>query len=336
MNMESSLWNVANLSPPATAAVQLKVQSLQTLNVIQDFLTRLEEEKKKIALSVKVLETELSILNRFLYKLSLVFRNDKSIKMLKQIWKMTKKFVDMKIIDIIENLQEQHTVPKLHSDVFVPPKSKFEYALVRLQGATRLLAQLLCCCQHSGRLIIPTMYQGHFISIRIISMSMTARIWGMSLHLVHLLKNLYLGILRMYVSDVLPESKVDFLPKSYEIPKNLDNWLLADKSLEEAFHLLKGNAILVSNEDKRADKVEIWPSIQVDDDELDALNELKALVSQNMSSISHIKDAVLADNISGFEIDLGEPISRKRDISSSNQKQEKQAKRRKKDKKINK
>ena len=130
--------------------------------------------------------------------------------------------------------------------------------------------------------------------------------------------------------------------------------------MEDFYYRLKGNAILVSNEDKRADKVEIWPSIQVDDDELDALNELKALVSQNMSSISHIKDAVLADNISGFEIDLGgtymtvfihltvfsnlffsfwldlEPISRKRDISSSNQKQEKQAKRRKKDKKINK
>lgn len=144
---------------------------------IQDFLKHLDEHKEMLMSSTKILDAELLLLKRFLYKMTSVFRNDKSIKTLRQILKMSSKFIDMKIIDIIENLSEQHTPPKLNSVSYVPPKSKFEYTLVRLQGAAKLLTKTLCYCQHSGRLIIPKMHQGHFVSKCVISMSLTSRIW---------------------------------------------------------------------------------------------------------------------------------------------------------------
>jgi len=187
--------------------------------------------------SVQILDAELLLLKRFLYKLNSAFRNDKSIKMQRQILKMCSKFVNLKITNIVENLQEQHTAPKLHSSSYVPPKSQFEYTLVRLQGAAKLLAKTLCYCQQSGRLIIPKMHQGHFISKCVISMSLSSRIWGISLNLVHLMKSLYNEVYKMYISDILPESKVDFLPESYKLPDTMDDWLLADETLRDAFHL---------------------------------------------------------------------------------------------------
>ena len=60
---------------------------------------------------------------------------------------------------------------------------------------------------------------------------------GISLNLVHLMKSLYNEVYKMYISDILPESKVDFLPESYKLPDTMDDWLLADETLRDAFHL---------------------------------------------------------------------------------------------------
>lgn len=271
-----------------------------------------------------MLSDELLLLKRFVYKLTSVFRNDKSIRMLRQILKMCLKLIDMKIIDTIENLEEQHTAPKPHSLSYVPPKSKFEYTLVRLQGATKLLAQILCYCQHSGRLIIPKMHMGHFISICVISMSLTSRIWGLSLSLVCLMKDLYLEVHKMYISGFLPESKVDFLPESYKVPDNLEDWLSADETLRDVFQLLKTKPDSKSQVGKKTDKAEIWPSLKVDGDDLDALNELKMLLVQSSN-----KGSTALDEIS-LQSDLGEPVSRKHVIPLT-KKQKKKAKRRKVD-----
>ena len=62
---------------------------------------------------------------------------------------------------------------------------------------------------------------------------------------------------------------------------------------------LKGNPVPQTRMDEKADRVEIWPTIKVDDEDLDALNELKALMSQRINKTSTIPDQV------PLESDLG-------------------------------
>ena len=115
--------------------------------------------------------SEIILLKRFLYKLAAVFSHDKSYKMLKHIQKTVSKLLETHVVSDLTSFQEQHTANSSSSKViYVAPKPKYEYILVRLQGTVRLLAQILCLCQHYGSIMIRKMQLGHFVNITVISM----------------------------------------------------------------------------------------------------------------------------------------------------------------------
>jgi Domain of unknown function (DUF4477) len=138
------------------------------------FVSFLRKQEPDLITSLSILSSESLILKQFLYKISAVFRQDKSTKGLKQILKSVKKFSDMQLNGITTHMIEQHSLGNI---IHVSPKSTYEFALVKFQGAARLLAQILCYCQHSVCATIPRMHQGHFINISVISVSLISRIW---------------------------------------------------------------------------------------------------------------------------------------------------------------
>ena len=229
-----------------------------TTGVLQSFLERLQQQTKMLEESVKLVQTEVVILKRFLYKLTSIFCHDKGYKMMKQVQKSINKFLAVDISKALVNLHEQHSlIYSTERFVYVPPKPKFQFALVRLQGTARLLAQILCYCQRFGSFVIQKIHFGHFVNINVISMSFAARIWyaififlfgfaslnflyhsvyknrSLSLHIMHILANTFSDVNHIYNSKGFPECSVQFLPDGQALPESLLDWLKRDPSLQD-------------------------------------------------------------------------------------------------------
>lgn len=124
------------------------------------------------------MQSEVNLLKRFLYKLTSVFSHDKSYKTSKQIQKSINKFLAVNISLALKSLEEQHSFSSSTDRfVFVAPKPRIEFVLVRLQGCVRLLAQVLCYSQKYGSQVIQKIRLGHFMNISVISMAFAARLW---------------------------------------------------------------------------------------------------------------------------------------------------------------
>lgn len=145
---------------------------------IDSFLKAFSDKPKKLQETILAMKSEIMLLKRFLYKLAAVFAHDKIYKVLKQIYKSTTRVIESNIISDLTGFQEQHTSSSTSSKVmFVAPRPKYEYILVRLQGLFRLLAQILCLCQYCGSMIVKKLQLGHFVNISVIKMSFISRIW---------------------------------------------------------------------------------------------------------------------------------------------------------------
>lgn len=141
-------------------------------------MTCLQDQIKQLEESVNLVQIEAALLKRFLYKLTSVFCHDKGYKMMKQIQKSINKFLAVDIAASLRAIHEQHSlISSAERFVFVPPKPKLEFVLVRLQGTARLLAQVLCYCQRFASFTIQKIHFGHFMNISVICMSFAARLW---------------------------------------------------------------------------------------------------------------------------------------------------------------
>lgn len=191
---EVPLWNQFHLPCPATAAHKVDLTNHPkgiyycfrkfplliciSLAIMGDFLKNMAEKLQELEELTVFMRSELGVLKKFLYKLAAVFAHDKSYKFLKRIETAAKKFQEADITSSIKSFHEQHTVNFTSAKVtYVAPKPKYEYVLVRLQGIVRLLAQILCYCQHYGSFMFQKMKTGHFVIIFVISISFAARIW---------------------------------------------------------------------------------------------------------------------------------------------------------------
>lgn len=199
------MWNQFQLSTPATAACQLDTkyqhyQGKQIFNitiycVAWQFIWLTGHLSELVAFlsgrglreTLELMNAELALLKRFLYKLSAVFRHDKSLGVMKQILKCVTRFMSIQVADNIDDMVKQYTLCD-SGKLFVPPRPRFEFILVRFQGAARLLAQTILYCQHCIKLILARISIGHFVNIHIISVSMVARIWSGTLSIIRLIK----------------------------------------------------------------------------------------------------------------------------------------------------
>ncbi len=146
---------------------------------MSNFLRDIAEKPQKLQNILLLVNSEVVLLKRFLYKLGAVFAHDKSYKVLKHIHKTVNKFLQTEVACDLMSFQEQHTASPSSSSkmMYVAPKPKYEYILVRLQGTVRLQAQILCLCQHYGAIMTQKLQLGHFVNIMVTSMSITARLW---------------------------------------------------------------------------------------------------------------------------------------------------------------
>lgn len=327
------IWNQFDLPCPATSAHKLSLSKNQT-QFMKQFLSSLNDHSKLIQEAISHVKSEMTVLNRFVYKIQAVFTHDKWFKIFKTIQKTGNKFMDLNLYDTIKNLQEQHGSFSAEKFMYVAPKPKLEFVLVRIQGTVKLLAKLLCYCQYFGALILQRIDLGHFININVISMSLISRLWALSLHIIHLLFNTYKTISGVYFcSDLLPASSVDFLPKDYTFPPNLSLWLKEDRALLEMHHLLAKS----KDNLKTGVKKEIWKSIKVvDDSDEEHLLAIKELVgaksnesSQEMVDTLEEEEIVKPSFPSSLNSDLGEVVSRKPVKKEAGKKKKKTAKKRK-------
>ena len=144
---------------------------------MKEFLSSLNDHSKLIQEAISHVKSEMTVLNRFVYKIQAVFTHDKWFKIFKTIQKTGNKFMDLNLYDTIKNLQEQHGSFSAEKFMYVAPKPKLEFVLVQIQGTVKLLAKLLCYCQYFGALILQRIDLGHFININVISMSLISRLW---------------------------------------------------------------------------------------------------------------------------------------------------------------
>ena len=98
---------------------------------MKEFLNNLNQHSELIKQSVTQAKAEIVVLNRFVYKIQTVFAHDKCIKIFKLIRKTSNKFLDVDLCEIIKNLYEQHGSCATEKSMYVAPRPRMEYALVR-------------------------------------------------------------------------------------------------------------------------------------------------------------------------------------------------------------
>ena len=150
------------------------------LDKIGGYLKKLEDKKSELEKIVNSMKAEIVVLKRFIYKIATIFAHDKTYKVLKQIYTAAGKLLRTDLLSDVEIFQGQHTYSSEYATartMYVAPRPKYEFVLVRLQGNIALLAQILCLCQHYGSVLVQRIHLGHFINIFIICMSSTSRLW---------------------------------------------------------------------------------------------------------------------------------------------------------------
>lgn len=191
------LWNQKHLGCPATSAHKVDISNQAHLQgntsihdliiskihtfsysvVLTQFLKNCSDKLQQLNTVVLSMKSEAILLKRFLYKLAAVLAHDKSHKLLMHLSKSVNRVLGTDLISDLTSFIEQHSIKTSSKAVFVAPKPKYEYLLVRLQGLVRLLAQILCHSQNYGSMVAQRLHLGHFINIFVICMSFVSRLW---------------------------------------------------------------------------------------------------------------------------------------------------------------
>ena len=222
-------------------------------------MAEFEENTKKLDAALNQVQKENTLLKCFLYKLTSVMSNDKSFKTTKQIQKSMNKLQELDLHSIFKSLllEQDSQLFSAARYAFIPPQPRFQFVLVRIQGTSRLLAQVLCSCKNLGSLTLQKIHLGHFMNINIILMSFCARIWyliefyiittrflklyylfrALSLHMLCLLNDIYKDTITILNRKEFPESTVKLLPDGQNLPVDLVQWLETDSALKEISYL---------------------------------------------------------------------------------------------------
>ncbi|KAB0794637.1 hypothetical protein PPYR_11476 [Photinus pyralis] len=167
-------------------------------------------------------EQEAAFLSRFTYCMKTKLRHCKGLKTIAKVNQALLRYLRMNVLHHLETFS--HALPETYSDVmYMPARNMLLYLLVRLQGFGKLMVRLVETTQVAASTLEQLITLGHMWKIYFLAYGIVSRIYTLSRNIVKYACRLY-SLLLPFV-PVLQNSTVNWLPKSYILPKDPHLWL---------------------------------------------------------------------------------------------------------------
>ncbi|XP_054002907.1 uncharacterized protein LOC128889361 isoform X1 [Hylaeus anthracinus] len=211
-----AVWNRMHLERPPNASCYIKREKFDSIK----FQTVLEKAIKDLS-SQELLHKEAAILSRLIYRMKSKFRNDKGVKEMFKVNRALLNYVSISLEKEYENLRNYIDTDDKY--VKLPSKQMVQYVLVRTQGFAKLMIRVEETSKHAAHFLKKRIGLGHAWTIAIVAYAVICRIWILSRHLIKRTCTWY-NDLYEYLK-LFKACGLNWLPKEYETPSNLDEWL---------------------------------------------------------------------------------------------------------------
>lgn len=166
------------------------------------------------------LHREGALLSRFVYKYENKFRNDIGYRYIRKSYSSLRKYKEINLLKDVENFT---AVLPGEDDEFAPTRQMLEYVLSRIITFSKLMVRIYISSKQAAIFYMDRVKRGESHWMSLIPYALVSRIWSMSGILLHHATSWYF-CLHPYL-DILQPKGLEFLPRDYELPKDLFVWL---------------------------------------------------------------------------------------------------------------
>lgn len=168
------------------------------------------------------LHKEGAICSRLLYKYDKKFQNDIGYRNLRKVNTALKKYLSLNLLKDIENFIA--ALPSENDDdLYLPTRQMLEYIMLRIIAFAEIMVRICVCSKQAAIFYLDRVKRGESHWMSLLPYALLSRIWSMSMVLVQH-STIWYSNLYIYL-DKLQLKGLPFLPDSYELPEDLEQWL---------------------------------------------------------------------------------------------------------------
>lgn len=168
------------------------------------------------------LHKESAIFSRFIYKFDKKFRNDIGYRNFKKVNTALRKYLSLALLKDVQNFIDMLPAND-EIEPYLPTRQMLEYVMVRLISFSKLMYRIAVCSKQAAIFYLNRIKLGESHWMGLMPYALLSRIWSMVLVLLQHSCNWY-NRLHPFLKH-LPYNGVNFLPKEYELPNNLEEWI---------------------------------------------------------------------------------------------------------------
>lgn len=166
------------------------------------------------------LHNESAIVSRFIYKFDKKFRNDLGYRNLKKVNTALKKYLLLNLMKDVENFIS--ALPS-EDDQYLPTRQMLEYLLVRIITFSKLMFRICVCSKQAAIFYLDRVKRGESHWMSLMPYALLSRVWSVTKVLLQHSCSWY-SRLQPFLFE-LKLKGLDFLPKDYNLPLDLEEWL---------------------------------------------------------------------------------------------------------------
>jgi len=224
------MWNQLELEPPPCVHLPYKAKENRDVLVRCRATLASAVEWSNSAPTLQLLLQESAILNRLIYKANSQFRRHAFLRSFKKTNTCLKKWQKASLLSPLEELLKSWPSDVIllarNNDVYAPSRQMIQYALIRLQGAVRLMQQTCLCSVRSMTDILDMLQLGLHIPQMLVFAATTARIWSTCQAAKKQMNDIYNNLYSEL--SLIAATPVPWLPDDTSLPSDLDSLLQSD------------------------------------------------------------------------------------------------------------
>uniref|UniRef100_A0A8W7PQA6 Nucleolus and neural progenitor protein-like N-terminal domain-containing protein n=2 Tax=Anopheles coluzzii TaxID=1518534 RepID=A0A8W7PQA6_ANOCL len=216
-----ALWNQRNLDPPVVLNAPCKSKHIKSqISALTKTSTSMLNYYSTLNTFEKAAAFETRFVNRFKFRL----RNMHGFQVMRRV---NQTLIRIKNLDLVQVIMDLHSfLPEseyIPQTVNLPVRSNLEYLLVRMQGLCKLLMRVVYLTKEAARFHVKQIVNMHLYPTYVMFLGLMGELWLFSRSVcrrtVQFYDELYPAL------EILPETKVSWLPEHYQLPVSLAAWL---------------------------------------------------------------------------------------------------------------
>lgn len=169
------------------------------------------------------LDRSAALLSRLIARRASSFRKQLGFKLMRQMNIALCRWKELNIADTLTNIHEGISLYQMQGQYNIPTKVNFEYLLIRLQCAAKLLIRIVTSAKEAFRILTDFIEKAFFIDLVTLYLGVLAHIWRICVELCRNTVNLYNEIMSIVKPHFFNKDRDN--AKTGQFPDRLDEWM---------------------------------------------------------------------------------------------------------------